>query len=149
MFININRPSEKTNFWNTFVGNIFLLLFSGGILLVAHLFPLEKLPLGFCVFLNLTGIPCPTCGFTRAFCAFAHENWEQGISNCPFALILFVFVALVFIYNTVVLVTALFGLRIQRGSFLQLSSGKTVFLAVLFFLLLMANWIYRLIVGLK
>jgi len=148
LFIHIDHPTERINFWNTLAGNIFLLLFSGGILIAAYFLPIDRLPLGFCVFLNLTGFPCPTCGFSRAFCAFAHGNWSFGIYNCPVALLVYLSTIAVFIYNAVVAVTALFGWRVKRGTILQFSSKKTVVLAVLFFLLLLANWIYRLIIGL-
>lgn len=149
LFFNISCPAERTNYWNIFAGNIFLLLFSGGILLAAFFSPIDRFPLGFCVFLHLTGFPCPTCGFSRAFCAFAHGNWEQGIFNCPFALIIFVLIILIFIYNVAVVTAGILGFQIQRSSIPQLSSKKTAVLAVVFFLLLIANWIYRLMAGLK
>jgi hypothetical protein len=149
LICNISRPAEPVNYWNTFAGNIFLLLFSAGGLLAAFLYPIDRFPLGFCVFLRLTGLPCPTCGFCRAFCAFAHGNWEQGVSNCPLTLILFFLVILLFVYNAAVVIAGIFGLQIRRGTILQLSSRKTVVLAIVFFLLLMANWIYRLVLNLK
>jgi len=149
LFLNISRPAERANYWNTFAGNIFIFLFSGGILLAARFFPIDRFPLGFCVFLRLTGFPCPTCGFTRAFCDFANGNWTEGIYLCPFALVVFVLVALVFLYNAVVIAASLFGLRILSGKIMQLSSEKMAFLAVVFFLLLIANWIYRLIIGFR
>lgn len=149
LFIHIDRTTERINYWNTFAGNLFLLLFSGGTLLAAFLFPIDRFPPGFCVFLHLTGFPCPTCGFTRAFAAFAHGNWLSGIQNCPVALLVYLSTIAVFIYNIAVVGMALFGLQIQRGSILQLSSKKAVVLGILFFLLLIANWIYRLIMGLR
>ncbi|MDO9542909.1 MAG: DUF2752 domain-containing protein [Kiritimatiellia bacterium] len=149
LFIDIDRPAEQTNYWNTFAGNLFLLLFSGGILVTAFLFPIDRVPLGFCVFLHLTGFPCPTCGFSRAFCAFARGIWAAGIHNCPLAPLVYLSVIAVFAYNAAVTGAALFGLQIRRGQFLRLSSKKTVVLAVVLFLLLLANWIYRLIMGLK
>jgi len=144
---NIDRPTARPNYWNTYAGNIFLLLFCGGILLAARFFPIDRLPLGYCVFLHLTGIPCPTCGFTRACCAFTHGNWAVGIKNCPLALLLYLSTIAAFIYNAAIASAALFGLRIGRGTILQLLSKKMAVFAVFFFLLLMANWIYRLIMG--
>jgi len=135
------------NYWNKYAGNIFLFLFSGGSLLIARFFPIDRFPLGFCVFKHLTGFPCPTCGFTRAFCDFANGNWTEGICLCPFALAVFVLVALVLIYNTAVIAAPLFGRKISPGNLMKLSSNKMIFLAVFFFLLLMANWIYRLAMG--
>lgn len=149
LFINIVRPAEPINFWNTYAGSVFLLILSGAILVTARFFPLEKIPLGFCVFLHLTGFPCPTCGFTRAFCDFANGNWSAGFYLCPFVCILFIITVAVVVYNAVVIVAGLFGVRVQLGNFFQLSTRKTIVLAVFFSLLLMANWIYRLIMGLK
>ncbi len=147
MFFNIDRPAERVNFLNTFAGNIFLALFTGAVLLAARIIPLDRFAPGFCVFRKLTGFPCPTCGFTRAFCAFANGNWEQGVINCPFALLLFVLTALAFIYNAAVLIAGIFGFQIRRGSILSLSPAKWKLMAIFSLLLLLANWAYRLALG--
>lgn len=117
--------------------------------MAALFFPVDRFPPGFCVFLHLTGFPCPTCGFTRAFCAFAHGDFFAGIFNCPFALLFFVFIILIFIYNAAVVMAGIFGFQIRRGAGLQLSSKTAAVLAIVFLSLLMANWIYRLIMGFK
>jgi hypothetical protein len=117
-------------------------------LAVAGLLPLDKYPLGFCVFKKITGFPCPTCGFTRAFCSFASGNWAEGVYLCPFALIVFILVALACVYNAVVITLPLFGLR-NKPEFLRLSQKKMIWMAVVLFLLIMANWIYRLVMGLS
>jgi len=135
------------------------LLFSGGALLTAFLFPIDRFPLGFCVFLHLTGFPCPTCGFSRAFYAFAHGDFTRGVLNCPLALIIFILTILIFIYNTAVVIAGIFGFsalggpasggQIRRGSILKLSSRTIMVLAVVSFLLLIGNWLYRLMMGFK
>jgi len=129
--------------------NLPLLFLASGVLLVAFLFPIEKYPLGFCVFRNLTGYPCPTCGFTRAFCSFINGNFSAGIHDCPFALLLFAATVLTFIYNALAVIFSLFGFRIIRGRWLQLPQKKIMIIFVVCMLLLAANWIYRLLSGLK
>jgi hypothetical protein len=47
-----------------------------------------------CVFRSLTGIPCPTCGTTRASTAFLHGNLAAAFSANPLAAAMgFLFVA--------------------------------------------------------
>lgn len=125
------------------------MLGSGAILAVARLFPLDRFPLGFCVFRRLTGFPCPTCGFTRAFCDFANGNWGNGIHESPLALVLFIITVAIFVYNALVTLAALCGRRLQRAPIFQFSSGKIVVMVIVFSVLLVANWIYRLGLGLK
>lgn len=149
MLFNISRLSERTNYWNIYAGNIFLFLFSGGILVTARFFPIDRFPLGFCAWKYLTGFPCPTCGFTRAFCDFANGRWAEGIYLCPFALVIFVLMALVFLYNAISMASSLFGLRISAVKSMRLTSRRTALAAVLFFLLILVNWIYRLAMGLS
>ena len=43
----------------------------------------------------------------------------------------------------------IFGFHIRRGAGLQLSSKTAAVLAIVFLSLLMANWVYRLIMGFK
>jgi len=42
-----------------------------------------------CVFLHLTGLPCATCGFTRAFVRSAHFDLTGALAVSPFATLLF------------------------------------------------------------
>lgn len=42
-----------------------------------------------CVFLHLTGLPCATCGFTRAFVRSAHLDLPGALAVSPFATVLF------------------------------------------------------------
>jgi uncharacterized protein DUF2752 len=42
----------------------------------------------------LTGVPCPTCGLTRSFVAFAHGGWLEAFRAHPAGPILFLGLAL-------------------------------------------------------
>lgn len=43
-----------------------------------------------CPIRHVTGIPCPTCGMTRAFTALTQGHWEQSIRFHLFGPVLFV-----------------------------------------------------------
>jgi len=142
-------PGRGINYWNNFAVNYFLLVFSGAILAVARFFPIGRFPLGFCLLKNITGFPCPTCGFTRAFCDFANGHWAAGIHLCPFAFLVFLAVAAAFVFNAAVIAASLFEKRIILPPFCRLSSKRAVILALVLFVLVIANWIYRLAMGLS
>lgn len=36
-----------------------------------------------CPFYNLTGLPCPGCGLTRAFVCFGHGQWRESLHWHP------------------------------------------------------------------
>lgn len=42
-----------------------------------------------CIFLAMTGIPCPGCGLTRSFLASAHNNFQQAVNYHLFGPLLF------------------------------------------------------------
>ena len=50
--------------------------------------PTHPLPFDVCVFHRLTGLPCPTCGMTRAVCHAVHGHWAQSVALHPAGLIL-------------------------------------------------------------
>jgi hypothetical protein len=50
--------------------------------------PTHPLPFEVCVFHWLTGLPCPTCGMTRAVCHAVHGHWAQSVAWHPAGLIL-------------------------------------------------------------
>ena len=41
-----------------------------------------------CVFRQVTGVECPTCGLTRAFAALAQGAWRESLALHPWALAL-------------------------------------------------------------
>jgi len=47
-------------------------------MLLARYVPFNKLPPS-CMFLRLSGYPCPTCGMTRSVMALAHFHFSESI----------------------------------------------------------------------
>jgi hypothetical protein len=45
--------------------------------------PDRPLPFDVCAFKYLTGIPCPTCGLTRAVCHALHGHWAASLHLHP------------------------------------------------------------------
>lgn len=43
----------------------------------------RPLPFEVCAFKHLTGLPCPTCGLTRALCHAARGDWAQSLAFHP------------------------------------------------------------------
>lgn len=55
--------------------------------MAVRLLPLNRLP-AMCVFYNVTGRPCPTCGMTRAVIALAHLDFRRAMALHPLAVML-------------------------------------------------------------
>ena len=54
-------------------------------LLAARFFPFQKISLNICWFHRLTGLPCPSCGGTRAFAALTRGHFADGFRLNPLA----------------------------------------------------------------
>lgn len=54
-----------------------------------------------CLFYNLTGLPCPACGLTRAFICIGHGHLGQSLHWHPLGLPLFVLFALLWLRSGV------------------------------------------------
>ena len=113
-------------------------------LLLAALISPADLPLPDCRFLETTGLPCPTCGFTRAFHSLANGNLREAWRDSPLSLPLFFSIVVAIGWHIMPVLT---GYRFQPGDKLSFSwRGRLILLSVIIALFL-ANWAYRLIAG--
>jgi hypothetical protein len=141
--VSWNRPPF---YWDVVGAHLPLALASGTALAVSLLGPFHVAPFGACIFLKFSGYPCPFCGFTRSFQAMASGDWAFALRNCPLACVLYMGTAIVFAWNMAAL---LLGLRIARGRFLKLGRGLVPWMFGAISTLLVLNWAYRLVLGLK
>jgi hypothetical protein len=116
----------------------------GGIGLVAAavvgLLGLDRVPLTFCVFKGLSGLPCPTCGSTRAVARLFDLDLAGALAMNPFTTV----VALVIAAWAVVDL-----LLLPRGRALRVGLSRSVgrALRVAAFVAFVANWVYLLAAG--
>jgi hypothetical protein len=99
---------------------------------------LDRLPVVFCVFKGLTGLPCPTCGSTRALGRLVAFDLAGAVSMNPLATLAFGLVA----------VWALADLVLwprRRALSLEVEPRLAWRLRIAALVLLLANWIYLLV----
>lgn len=93
----------------------------------------------------LTNVPCPFCGFTRSFGLITRGHWSSAIYNSPLSIALYLFVALIFLWSTAGLVL---GVQIQiKSPLIERRIWMKALVGLTF--LVVANWLYRLCIGLK
>ena len=64
----------------------FAQIVAGAALLVSFIWTSASFPhVELCYFRRLTGLPCPGCGLTRAFCAISHGQFLSAFKLNPFA----------------------------------------------------------------
>ena len=110
----------------------------GGAALLAVWFAL-RWPTPQCFFRALTGLPCLTCGATRAAHQFLHGHFAASFFFNPLAFLLFFAVLIFDLYAAVVLVTRAPRIRFQNFSPVEKRLVRSVVLG-----LLAANWLYLL-----
>ena len=116
----------------------------GGIGLVAAaavgLLRLDRIPLTLCVFKGLTGLPCPTCGSTRALGRLFALDFAGALAMNPFTALVAVLVA-----GWAVADLALLPRRRALG--LDVPEHFGFFLRVGALVLFLANWVYLIAAG--
>lgn len=100
-----------------------------------HLFP------SVCGFRNSTGLPCPSCGMTRAFVRVAHGDFGGALHVSPFGTGLS-FVALGLVVWTLARLTVF-----KRGLVLDWTVREKQVAVGTAAVLLLANWVYLLVTG--
>lgn len=73
---------------------------SVSILALSFIFSIESLPkISMCAFNAVTGLSCPGCGLTRAFCAISHGQFALAWSLNPLSLYLYGLTVLGLLYR--------------------------------------------------
>src|SRR5260370_17747477 len=93
------------------------------------------LPWPRCVFHDVTGLPCVTCGMTRSAIQFFHGNFVAALRWNPLVFVALCGLSIFDAYAFVVLVASVPGLRIERFC----SAAKT-FVRALLLTSLPPNW---------
>jgi hypothetical protein len=106
----------------------------------AALLRLDRLPLTLCVFKGLTGLPCPTCGSTRAVSRLFALDFAGALAMNPFTTLLAVAVAAWALADL-----ALLPRRQAVGLEVREPLGFGLRAAVV--LAFVANWLYLIVAG--
>ena len=101
---------------------------------------LDRIPLTLCVFKGLTGLPCPTCGSTRALGRLFALDFAGALAMNPFTTLVAVLVA-----GWAVADLALLPRR--RALDLQVPKRLGFGLRVGALVLFLANWVYLIAAG--
>ena len=122
-------------------GSVEFGLIYGGILaiglLVARFLPLTSV-LPACAFRGMLGVPCPTCGVTRATMALAQGDIVQAISSNPLLSVLMISALLYGMCSAVLCVLS------ARRPQVMLDAGDGTKLRAIGAALVLANWGYLL-----
>jgi hypothetical protein len=96
-----------------------------------------------CFFKNITGYACPACGMTRAMVAFLQGHFLQALYYNP---LLILFLVLVFIISPAMFSDLIYGNNKLKALFEKIDRyfAKKRIIAVIFFILLILNWIWNL-----
>jgi hypothetical protein len=107
---------------------------------VVGLLGLDRLPLTFCVFKGLSGLPCPTCGSTRAAARLFGLDPAGALAMNPFTTVVAVVLAAWAVADL---------LLIPRGKALRVGLSPRLgrVLRVTALLAFLANWIYLIFAG--
>ncbi len=101
---------------------------------------LDRVPLTFCVVKSLSGLPCPTCGSTRAFARLFELDLAGALAMNPFTMLVAVVIAVWAVADVLLLPW-------RRALHVSLSPSIGRALRVAAFVAFFANWVYLLVAG--
>lgn len=137
--------SRPPSYWHVLARHLPVAVVAGLPLLAVGLWPWDRIPLRACTFLAWTGLPCPFCGFTRAFAAISRGDLAWAWAFCPLALPLYLAFLITAVWHGAGLVL---GRQIIRGPRLALPAEHRRWLWRVAAGLFLLNWAYRLAAGL-
>lgn len=111
------------------------------VLLVAWVLPFERVAIVTCPLRLGAGVPCPTCGMTRAFARTMHLELPRALEVSPLGALLAVATAAFVVW------VALRTTVIRRGVVLGLTPRDKRVLRIAAPLAVAANWLYLLLSG--
>ena len=117
---------------------IWLLVCTGAFAFAAAWFAL-RLPWPICIFHEVTGHPCATCGATRSAIALFHGQFFNAWKWNPLAFVTYCALVIFNLYAFAVVIT-----RAPRMRIVHVTSAERKFLRMGAVALLLANWIYLL-----
>jgi hypothetical protein len=101
---------------------------------------LDRIPVTLCVFKGLTGLPCPTCGSTRALARLFGLDFAGALRMNPFTTLVAVVVAAWAVADLVLLPR-------RQALDVEVSARVAFALRVGAFVLFLANWVYLVAAG--
>lgn len=110
------------------------------ILFAARFFHLSSIPF-VCPFKTITGLPCPTCGTTRAFIHFAHLNITEAFLINPLTSSFVIFGIILLFYS----LSAFFLSPLRLSIKLSRRENRVIRFGVTGVIIL--NWLYLILAG--
>ncbi len=123
--------------WPGWTPVVAVVIFACAVLLVTHFSEVTGRKFTLCLFKNLTGIPCPGCGGSRAAMDVLHGDWLGAIAMNPLLVATGLCLAVVMILR----------LAAGRKVVLELTRGQTAVVVSAAALLMLANWAYLIACG--
>jgi hypothetical protein len=89
--------------WSAYrIINFIFVVLIGIVLSYSYFFYPNNQPVN-CAVKQLTGKDCPSCGFSRAFSAFTHGEWQSGKNYNPLASACFVFFCVQLVWRLILI----------------------------------------------
>jgi hypothetical protein len=126
------RHPGQTEFGIIYGSIAFLALLAARLGLIASMAPS-------CAFKGLLGVPCPTCGSTRAVVHLSHGEIASALTMNPVITFVIVFSVLFFFYS---LIALMFDLR-KIGFIMTEREKNTVRITAMLLLLAQWGWLIR------
>ena len=118
-------------------------LVCAGALLVGYGWQPDQLPIPACTFLRITGYPCAFCGTTRSFFLMAKGHAGEALKEAPLGVLVY---AVVVVTLGWCLIRSIKPRSASAGQCAGRWARAGIYAAII---AAIANWVYRLAMGLK